>query len=377
VPYLPRAGVAADGTKLASEVLPMTPFRRAASVLLITALSACTSSNADGPPSGDADGGGIGGGEGVDSATPGDDTDAGHPLPPVDGAMTMPDLSQPPAGSCSNIVGTRKEQVCLRWSCDRADRSEGTWSGSVASCSAGDISATGRANALKILNLYRFIADLPAVTHDATLNANAQGCALMMDANDMLSHTPPTTWKCYDATGAKTAGQSNISSAAGVLSVDMYLNDNGNDTTLGHRRWVLSNQLGPVGLGSTAGASCMVVIGGSGKATKPWMAWPPPGAFPVGALTAGGFGQSLDKTGWSLQSNTVNVNNAKIAVTDGAQSLAVTTSALGANYGSTYAIRWVPNGWTTQPGHSYTVTATGLTGAMSTISYTVDVVDCP
>ena len=356
----------------------MTNLRRTVAVLVCSTLFACSSPNPNemGDPGGGGDGGVGGGGNDTDSGmTPMEGSDAG-PLSMVDGA-TAGDASQPPAGTCANISGTRKDQVCLHWTCDRMDRSEGMWSGNVAACSAGDLSANGRDNALKMVNMYRFFADLPSVTHDATLNANAQRCALMMDANDMLSHTPPMTWKCYDATGAKTAGQSNISSAPGVESVDMYLNDNGNDTTLGHRRWILSNSLGPVGLGSTSSASCLVVIGGSGKATKPWMAWPSPGPFPVGALTAGGFGQSLDQTGWSLQSNSVNVNNAKIAITDGTQSLTVTTSALGANYGSTYAIRWVPNGWTTQPGHSYTVTATNLTGAMTSLTYTVDVVACP
>jgi hypothetical protein len=34
----------------------------------------------------------------------------------------------------------------------------------------------------------------------------------------------------------------------------------------------------------------------------------------------------------------------------------------------------VPNGWTTQTGHTYTVT---VTGASQPISYNVEVIDCP
>src|SRR5690242_8555814 len=55
-----------------------------------------------------------------------------------------PDAGSPP--SCSNITGDRATQVCLRWKCDRADLSEGTWSGAVNGCVAGDLGASARAN---------------------------------------------------------------------------------------------------------------------------------------------------------------------------------------------------------------------------------------
>ena len=54
------------------------------------------------------------------------------------------------AVDCTVAPTTRKDLVCWRWRCDRAARSEGTWSGSLAACNAGDISAAGRSNALKL-----------------------------------------------------------------------------------------------------------------------------------------------------------------------------------------------------------------------------------
>jgi hypothetical protein len=70
------------------------------------------------------------------------------------------------------------------------------------------------------------------------------------------------------------------------------------------------------------------------------------------------------------------VANATITVTDNGTNLPVTTNALGANYGSRSAVRFVPMGWTSQAGHSYVVTVTSPT--MTTpITYTVDVVTCP
>ena len=135
--------------------------------------------------------------------------------------------------------------VCARWQADRADMSEGSWSGSIASCDAGDISAEGRDNALKLVNLYRFLAGMPAVTHESTRNERAQACALLVHANGMLSHDPPPSWDCYTDLGADGAGSSNIASTPGVTGVDLYVADPGNETTMGHRRWILSNSIGP------------------------------------------------------------------------------------------------------------------------------------
>ena len=84
--------------------------------------------------------------------------------------------------------------------------SEGTWTGEVASCTAGDMAPEARENALRLVNLYRWLADLPAVTLDPGRNQKDQACALMMRANNMLSHEPPTTWSCYTADGAEAAG---------------------------------------------------------------------------------------------------------------------------------------------------------------------------
>src|SRR5690606_33549819 len=60
----------------------------------------------------------------------------------------------------------RATQVCTRWNEDRADMREGTWSGNIDDCEAGDISPPGRDNALKLVNLYRFLAGMPPVEMD-------------------------------------------------------------------------------------------------------------------------------------------------------------------------------------------------------------------
>jgi uncharacterized protein YkwD len=280
------------------------------------------------------------------------------------------------AGTGGGTSGARTpEATCTRWKADRANLSEGTWSGNLAGCVVGDISADGRANALRLFNLQRWLADLPAVVTDANRDAQAQACALMMDANNMLSHEPPSTWTCYTELGRMGAQTSNISSGPGVGSVNGYMVDNGNETTFGHRRIILSNRLGPIGLGSTGpgGASCMQNIGGSGNAGKMWVAWPPPGPFPM--QNYGGNTRGLSQTGWSVQTvRNIALTGATVAVTSAGAARAVTVSQLTGSYGESNAIRIVPMGWTPAAGQSYTVTVSGVS---IPISYTVDFVDCP
>jgi hypothetical protein len=277
------------------------------------------------------------------------------------------------AGTAGTTGGGGSADVCARWKADRADLSEGTWTGDVASCTAGDMGAAARANALRVVNLYRWLAALPPVVTDPTRDAQDQACALMMRANNMISHMPPATWTCYTADGATAAGSSNVSGGRAVSSVDAYMIDSGNATTIGHRRWVLSNSLGPIGIGGTDRASCMWTLSGTGKAGKPWMAWPAAGTIPLQAV-APTRGTTVDSTGWTVQSDNINLAGAQVTVTVDGVAQPVTVTQLDANYGSRYAIRFNPMGWTTQAGKTYAVAVTGIPTA---INYTVQIVDCP
>jgi hypothetical protein len=267
------------------------------------------------------------------------------------------------------------EGTCARWNADRANMSEGTWSGSVDSCDAGDISAEGRENALRLTNLYRWLVDLPPVVTSPEKNALAQACALVMHAEGSLSHEPPEDWACWSEEGAEGAGTSNISSGPGVSSVDLYMVDTGNEDTHGHRRWILSNTLGPTGLGSTGpmGASCMITLGGEGDADKDWVAWPPAGVMPIEAVAPNRFGDTLDEVGWSIQSDSINLKDATVTITSGGMDMPVMVNELPGGYGSRYALRIAPDGWTTTAGQTYSVS---VSGTSTPIAYEVTVVDC-
>lgn len=267
---------------------------------------------------------------------------------------------------------TSEVAVCARWNADRADRSEGSWSGSVGTCDPGQLDATGTANTLRQVNLYRWLAGLDPVTDDPGLNASAQACSLMMDANNDIDHYPPDTWDCFTATGDAAAGSSNLATTPAVAAIDLYMVDYGNDDTLGHRRWILSNSLGPIGIGGTPDYSCLQVIGGAGQGgSQDWTAFPSPGAFPIDAMDLGGWA-SVDEWGWSIQSDSINLNNATITVERNGQDKPVAVTALPANYGSGYALGIKPNGWSTELG-PYTVRVADIP---QPFEYVVDFVDC-
>jgi hypothetical protein len=114
-------------------------------------------------------------------------------------------------------------------------------------------------------------------------------------------------------------------------------------------------------------------IGGTGNAGKMWVAWPPPGPFPMQAY--GSSTRGLSQTGWSVQTvRSIALTGATVAVTTSGAAAAVTVSQLTGSYGESNAIRIVPMGWTPAAGQSYTVSVSGVS---IPISYTVDFVDCP
>jgi hypothetical protein len=117
----------------------------------------------------------------------------------------------------------------------------------------------------------------------------------------------------------------------------------------------------------------MWTLNGTGRAGKQWMAWPAAGTIPLQAIVYS-TSRSIDTTGWSLQSDSINLAGAQVAVTVDGVDQPVTVTQLEANYGSRFAIRFNPDGWTTQAGRTYAVSVTGIP---TPISYSVQVVDCP
>ncbi|MBK8172292.1 MAG: hypothetical protein IPK60_18370 [Sandaracinaceae bacterium] len=271
------------------------------------------------------------------------------------------------------VVGGRSAaEVCSRWNADRANLSEGTWNGSVATCNPGDMDAAWRGRVMRQVNLYRWLSGLSdTLNHDAALDSRSQQAALMMTAQMGISHTPDSSWPCYTAEGADAAGHSNLAGGnASVASIASYMVDGGNATTLGHRRWILSNTVGPFGIGSTDLYSVLYVVNGASSGAA-YAAWPSTGVMPIQAWTDS-WGRSIDETGWSVQSNSIDLSGATAIVTTDGETLATTTTHLLPNYGSSFAIS-IMHTWEVEAGRVYHVS---LTGVSSPIEYDVAPVNC-
>ena len=278
----------------------------------------------------------------------------------------------PPDGTSDPDAGDPVEDepappgVCERYNADMAGTSDGTWTGDVSTCDPGDMSTEWRNNALKVTNLVRWMAGMPPAELSTSSNAALQECALMMTANGRLSHSPTPDWTCYTAEGAGMAGRSNLDVMAAVAAVGDYMNDRGNDTTFGHRRWILSHGLTSVGFGSTNSDSCMMVSHPIGGSDPEWIAWPPEGEYPYQARYWLGIA-------FTIQSNEVRQRGATATVTLDGTPLDIETWDLLGGYGSGYAIAFKPSGsfYSVEAGQTYHVEV-----AEHGISYDVRIVDC-
>ncbi len=272
-------------------------------------------------------------------------------------------LSPPPTPN------QQTQTACTAWAKAQPSSWVTDWTGEIAGCNAGTIDSGSIQGTLSLVNYYRNLAGLAAVQEDSTWDEEAQACALIEAANINtygLSHNPQPSWECYSNSGATGAAQSNLSSINTQSSIAVYMEDPGNPS-FGHRSWILSNNFSTVGVGSTTTASCLKVEGGSGVANpQPWVAWPAPGVVPINSLL------SVDYTGWSIHSDTINLNNAQVSVQSGGTNLPVKV-AQAAGYGATYGISFQPTGWHSTVGNTYSVSVTGIS---SPIQYTVTIVGC-
>ena len=160
------------------------------------------------------------------------------------------------------------------------------WTGSVSSCTKGTISSSYRAAVRETINYYRGLAGLPDVALSSGLNGPSQAAALIMDANNTLTHYPQSDATCYTAQGYEGASHANLCyGCVGPRAIDAYMRDSGsNNAAVGHRRWILYPPQTTLGTGSTPQADALYVID-SGTWARPadapeWISWPPPGFVP-------------------------------------------------------------------------------------------------
>lgn len=219
--------------------------------------------------------------------------------------------------------------------------------GDVESCLAGTTDPAFRDLVALRINYYRAMAGVPGgIAFDEGNNAKDQEAALMMSANNNLSHDPPETWACYSADGDEAAGRSNLALGnAGPDAVDAYMQDYGSgNSAVGHRRWLLYPQTEWMGTGdvpATSGhwsANALWVFDGNYGGTRPavrdgFVAWPPRGYVPYPVVYAR----------WSFGYPKADFAAAAVSVTSNGVPVAVTLETVATGYGENTLV-WYPKG---------------------------------
>lgn len=308
---------------------------------------------------------------------------------PTSGKLATDTSASFSAAACIDAASSDvKAEVCRRWACGRAGLTAAAWKGSLQTCSPDRIDDAARQSALRLVNAYRFLAGLPDVVSESSWEEPAQECALLAQANGKLSHEPPREWSCWSDRAARASGVSLIANRSAPLAIDPFIEDPGNEESMVHRRWLLSESINRIALGSTDGFACAMVDGRQFEtedetaqdaeeqaqmlSTPPrsWVSWPPAGPTPIDAIRR----TKIDTMGWTLQSSSLDLDGASVEVRVDGELRPIKVLPLERLLGSLTAIRFLPDGWSTEVGKRYDIHAVKNDIVMDVA---VEPVDCP
>lgn len=253
---------------------------------------------------------------------------------PQTGGFTVDISSRQQSQAFFNSVYTASENTPL------------TFTGDVGSCSPGSTNALFKDAVLLRINWFREMAGVTDnVTFTPSFSADAQDSSLIMAANGLLTHTPPSSLTCYTASGDTAAGSSNL--ALGTLgwdSITGYIEDGGsNNAAVGHRRWLLhppTEEMGTGDIPATATTSATNSIWvfddnifANGPMRDGYVAWPPPGYVPHTVVPAR----------WSFGLRDANFNNATVSMTRDGSTISTTIEPVSSGAGIDTLV-WIPLG---------------------------------
>jgi hypothetical protein len=222
------------------------------------------------------------------------------------------------------------------------------------SCFAGTSSSDFKDAVARRINWFRAMAGIPAnVIFNSVNNSNDQLAALIMSASTVtsgtnLSHTPTNggVWQCWSSAGSNACNNSNL--ALGLDGPDAatgYIQDaGGNNTSVGHRRWILYPQTQIMGTGDIPqqgglyAANAVWVFDGHFFDPRPatrtkYIAWPPSGYVP----------RQVVYPRWSFSYTNANLTNATVTMTSNGVPISVAKDPIQGGFGEDTLV-WVPMG---------------------------------
>lgn len=185
-------------------------------------------------------------------------------------------------GAAQTVIAAGEAAACAAFETLRDSQMQSAPWTAGPGCDLGALPEPTRQASTVWVNYYRRLVGLAPVTEDRSDRSPAQACAVLLERNGQLSHTPPATWACATLMGREAAGRSNLSGNRGFPMSPWYAVrgwiDEGRDlsNTLGHRRWILSPELRSMAYGQTGSFACMTIgLGARDTRAPQWVAWPP------------------------------------------------------------------------------------------------------
>ena len=262
------------------------------------------------------------------------------------------------------------------------------WTGSVSAGVSGTLHDSFRAGALRRINYFRTMTGASGdIALDPTGNDMCQQAALMMAAQQNISHAPPATWKFYTAAAATACANSDIrldwQGDEGALAIDRYVaDDEDNNSSVGHRRWLLFPAQETMAVGAVPGdgwtfpgtnATWVTTYGARPVDAPSATAWPPAGYVPAPLVFRRWSYSHLNA---DFSNSTVNVakNGVALAVVQEAVQYQTTADGGGMMEGDNTLVWSLPGNAvdaSTDETYEVTVANVRIAGASQTVRYTV------
>ena len=267
-----------------------------------------------------------------------------------------------------------------------------------ATCQPGVLKASSKIAVLEAVNRLRALHGLPAVIYDSAHDSATQSAALMMLANNKLSHFPSSDWLCYSPAGAEAAGYTNLSrgqivgevsnlslaqptAMLGRFMTEINSRNAAGEIKIGHRRWLLNPFLLRIAVGWADGkspneyryAGTLRVIDAADftipiSSAAEFVAYPY-GDYPSEAFdpaTRLSFSVLVDKSSlWNNDANRVDFSGARVEMTPALNVSALEFSVLNTRDPNSPGTEGLPNvlEWNApgmQRGVEYNVKVTGV-----------------
>ena len=209
-------------------------------------------------------------------------------------------------------------------------------------CETGPIPDAVVASIVNRTNTYRWLSGLPPVRF-AGHDAGWQSCATIVDEGGVLDHYPPPSRACFTPGGRAASEVSNMSLGHRdpANAIDGQMEDRGesNQRSLGHRRWLLSPELGALPIGAVGRGVCIGVQDESGFGPE-WSAYPNPGFTPLAIAR---------QDAYSFHT-TQRLDQVRVSMSVGGQPVPVQQYALPDGMGRQPGVGWHHVGWQPEPG---------------------------